>query len=230
VRDLAGDVMQDVGLTDSMSRSSADPTRNGAKVAQKSAIQGSEGTTGEGKLGRAVVWKERVRVLEERDEDEPVVNPKVGNKVGAEDLEEAEVVNCGNDTREPKYDADVGDDDLPILVRGEEGRLWHKVVGASGIPLSTGVGGNVHLPTDKEIGRDSDTCTDGRVAKGFPEFLLHVVRNARAVDILLRWVERGKSYLRASLGHPNLIELHMASRGVVLGMGNAPGVVRNTKS
>lgn len=127
VRDLARDVMQDVRLTDPMSRSSADPTCNGAKVTEKSAIQGSEGTTGEGKLGRAVVGKERVRVLEERDEDEPVVDPKVGNKVGAEDLEEAEVVDCSNDAREPKYNANVGDDDLPILVRGEEGRLGHKV-------------------------------------------------------------------------------------------------------
>lgn len=75
MRDLARNVVQNVGLRDTMSSVGSDPAHETTKVTEEVAIKGGESTTGEGELWCAVVGKQRVGVLEERDQDEPVVDP-----------------------------------------------------------------------------------------------------------------------------------------------------------
>jgi hypothetical protein len=138
VRNLAGDVVKDVSLRDTVGSVCTEPSHDWAKVTKKVAIQGGEGTTGEGKLGSTVMREERVGVLEEGDENEPMVDPKIGDKVGLEDGEESESVDSETNSGEPKEDTDVGDDNLPVVVRGEHHSGGVEVVSAFGVPLLTG--------------------------------------------------------------------------------------------
>lgn len=79
VRNLAGDVVENVSLGDTVSSSGTDPTHDTAEIAKKVTVEGSQSTTGEGELGCTVVGENGVGVLEERDHDEPVVHPAVGS-------------------------------------------------------------------------------------------------------------------------------------------------------
>lgn len=77
VRDLAGDVVSDVGLGDTMGKSLADCAHNPANDAwasHKVTVECAESTTGEGVCGCAVVGEQRIGVLEEGDHDEPATN------------------------------------------------------------------------------------------------------------------------------------------------------------
>ena len=105
-----------------MRRARADPPPEAAEVAEEVAVERGEGAALEGELGRAVVREERVRVLEEGDEDEPVVDPEVGREVEAEDVREAEERDGVPDGDGPEEDADVGEDDLEVLVWLEDRR------------------------------------------------------------------------------------------------------------
>lgn len=73
--DFAADVVQDVGLGDAVCGVGADGPHDGAEVAEEAPVYGAEGAAGERVRGGAVVREEGVGVLEEDDEDEPVVNP-----------------------------------------------------------------------------------------------------------------------------------------------------------
>lgn len=81
MRDLAGDVVNDVGLRDSVGGTGADPAGKLAEEAvatHEVAVKGREGTTGEGEGGGLVMRKSGVGVLEESDQDEPVVDLTAG--------------------------------------------------------------------------------------------------------------------------------------------------------
>ena len=75
MRDLARDMVGNVRLGDAVRREGADPAHERAAVAKQVAVHGREGAAGEGKGTSAVVREERVGVLEEGDENEPVVDP-----------------------------------------------------------------------------------------------------------------------------------------------------------
>ena len=77
VRDLARDVVCDVRLGDAVRRPRAEPAPEAARAAEQIAVDGREGAAGEGEGAGAVVGEERVSVLEEGDEDEPVVDPVI---------------------------------------------------------------------------------------------------------------------------------------------------------
>lgn len=75
VWDLAVDVMENMRLRDTMSNGSTDPTHEASKISKEVAVQGRKRAAREGELTRAVVGKKRVSMLEECDEDKPVVDP-----------------------------------------------------------------------------------------------------------------------------------------------------------
>lgn len=75
VRNLAGDVVENVSLGDTVSGSGTNPTHDAAEIAKEVTVEGSQSATREGELGCAVVGENGVGVLEERDHDEPVVHP-----------------------------------------------------------------------------------------------------------------------------------------------------------
>jgi hypothetical protein len=76
--DLAMDVVRHVGLGDTVGESSRQPSHHRTQISQKVPIVGRQCASGEGELARTVVWEEGIRVLEEGDQDDPVVDPIVG--------------------------------------------------------------------------------------------------------------------------------------------------------
>ena len=86
MRNLARDVVDNVRLRDTMCRERAEPGTDGTKVAKEGTVERRERTTRERELGCAVVWEEGVGVLEEGDEDQPVVRPEVRDEVDTNHL------------------------------------------------------------------------------------------------------------------------------------------------
>lgn len=68
-------MMEDVGFRDTIGSMSTNPTHDVAAVSKKVAVKGGKGSAGESKLGSAIVGKKRVGMLEEGDQNEPVVDP-----------------------------------------------------------------------------------------------------------------------------------------------------------
>lgn len=60
--------------------------------------------------------KSRVGVLQERDQDEPVVNPEVWHQIGPEDVQETEGLDGEGDTCEPDDNTNIGPDDGSVLM------------------------------------------------------------------------------------------------------------------
>ena len=75
VRDLAVDVVEDVSLRDAVGGGGTDPAHDAAEVTEEVAVKSGQGSTGEGELGGTVVGQQGVGVLQESDQDEPVVDP-----------------------------------------------------------------------------------------------------------------------------------------------------------
>ena len=59
-------------------------------------------------------------MLEECDKYKPMVDPKVGHKVDAEHFSKTTSHRPSNNPCKPKKNANIGDDDLIILVRRKE--------------------------------------------------------------------------------------------------------------
>jgi hypothetical protein len=68
-------MMQYMGFGDAIRSMGANPTHNRAAVAQQVTIQGSKGTPGESEFRGTIMRKDRISVLQERDEHQPVVHP-----------------------------------------------------------------------------------------------------------------------------------------------------------
>lgn len=64
-----------MSLRNAVGSVSTNPSHNTATVTEEVTIEGGKSTSGEGKLGGTVMGKERVGVLEEGDQDKPMVNP-----------------------------------------------------------------------------------------------------------------------------------------------------------
>ena len=75
VGDLAVDVVEDVSLRDAVGGGGTDPAHEAAKVTEEVAVKSGQSTTGEGELGGTVVGQQGVGVLQESDQDEPMVDP-----------------------------------------------------------------------------------------------------------------------------------------------------------
>jgi len=60
-----------------MGESSRQPSHHRTQIPQKAPIVRRQRASREGKLVRTVVWEEGIRVLEEGDQDDPVVDPTV---------------------------------------------------------------------------------------------------------------------------------------------------------
>jgi len=75
VRDLAVDVVGNVSFRDAMRAGGSDPGHDRSKVTKEVTVISRQGTTGESELPWAIVREEGVGMLQESDQDEPVVNP-----------------------------------------------------------------------------------------------------------------------------------------------------------
>jgi len=130
MRDLAVDMVGDVGLRDTVRARGSDPGHDRSKVTKEVTIVSRQGTTGESELARTIMREEGVGVLQESDQHEPVVDPEIRNEVGAEDLEESKPVDRVAQSSSPEEDANVRNDDLAPLVGREHCSARFEVVGA----------------------------------------------------------------------------------------------------
>ena len=73
--DLAVDMMRYMRLRDPMGECGCQPSHDRTRVSQKISIERCQCTSWKGKLARTVVWKEGISMLEECDQDNPVVYP-----------------------------------------------------------------------------------------------------------------------------------------------------------
>ena len=63
VRNSARNVVQNVGLSDSMCRHSSEPAHDRSQVTKHRAVESRESTSGEGELGSAVMREQGIGVL-----------------------------------------------------------------------------------------------------------------------------------------------------------------------
>jgi hypothetical protein len=77
MRNLAGKVMQDVGLRYTVSGVRANPSHNATTVTEEVAVQSGKGSAGKSELRGTVMRKEGVGVLQEGDQHKPMIDPKV---------------------------------------------------------------------------------------------------------------------------------------------------------
>lgn len=64
-----------VGLGDPVRKSSRQPCHHRTQVSQKTSVVRRQCASWKGELARAIVWEEGVGVLEEGDQDDPVIDP-----------------------------------------------------------------------------------------------------------------------------------------------------------
>jgi hypothetical protein len=75
MRDLAVDVVGDVGLRDTVRAGGSDPRHSRSKVTKEVTVISRQSATGESELSRTIMREEGVGMLQESDQHEPVVNP-----------------------------------------------------------------------------------------------------------------------------------------------------------
>lgn len=234
VGDLAADVVGDVSLGDTVSGGGADPSGNladDARSAHEFTIEGRESTTGEGEGGGLVVRKSRVGVLEEGDEDEPVVDPEVRKEVNAEDVQETESHEGVSETSHPDDNANVGDDDVGVLVGSEQRGLGREVVREAGVgALASSVPDEVERPSEEELASQPNDGHDGSIVKSLREDFLQVKRDLGSFQVLLLGIQSRQAALLAGLGDEDLVASEVRSLSMVLGVCDPPRMIRNAES
>lgn len=113
---LAADMVKNMRFGNTMCRESTKPCTDRAKIAEQVTIVGRQSTSYESELGRTVMRKERVGMLEESDQNEPVVYPQIGNEINSEHLSESTRVRPVRKPSYPKEEADIGNQNLEKLV------------------------------------------------------------------------------------------------------------------
>ena len=132
-------------------------------------IDGAESTTDEVEAFFGIVGNAKIVVLHEGDVDEPSVGPEVRSTVVAEDVEEASLLDGNTDDGEDDDEANVGDNDTPLVVLAEERRARVEVVGGTVVCLRSDVEGEVSRPSTDEHAEELEQRDDGRFGNGFLE-------------------------------------------------------------
>lgn len=132
--------MEDVSLRDAVSDNTTEPSEEWTGTTEKRAVESGECATLEIECGAAVVREVGISVLEEGDQDEPVVDPEVREAVDADHLQETASHRPVNKSADPEENTNITDDDLAVLVRSENGRRRLEVVGPLGVFLTSSIG------------------------------------------------------------------------------------------
>jgi len=75
VRDFARNMVQDVSLRNTVGSMCAKPPHKGTQITEEVTVQGGKSATRKGKLRGTIMREKRVGVLQEGDQDKPVVDP-----------------------------------------------------------------------------------------------------------------------------------------------------------
>lgn len=189
--------------------------------AHEVAVHRAEGAALEVPLVGRVVRQRRVGVLEVGDHDEPVVDAEVRDEVVLDDAGEATVeVAEEGDERDHADEESVREENLGAVALVEDERRRLEVVGPRRVPqLTGGVAEEVRGPTEELLDEEPVQAVDRRVLEELVEF--NVGRDAELL------AGRGGLVVRGGTGDKDLVAGHVAGRGVVLGVRDAPRVVRD---
>jgi hypothetical protein len=113
-------MMQHMCLRNPMCRMPTQPSHDAPQVAQQIPIKCTQCPPRKRERVRLVMRDERVRVLEEGNEDEPVIDPDVRGEVDFKRGEEPKVRDRETDEEEPEEDAKIRPEDLGALVGFED--------------------------------------------------------------------------------------------------------------
>lgn len=238
VRDLARDVVGNVGLSDTVEEVRA----NGSEPV---AVNGAERATRESPGLGLVVRKGRVGVLEVSDHDEPVVAPEVGDDVVTEDVRKATLGEHapGGESAESSSDTNVRDDDLVAVTLVKDDGIGVEVVGELGVvELTRSVAEEVQRPAEELLNEDVGQVVEGSILENLGKPLAPGLLNLRGTDLLLDGVfivgvvsrfgsglKGETATLLTGTGNEDLVTGQVTGGGVVAGVRDSPRVVRNEK-
>lgn len=151
--DLRRYVVKDVSLRNSVCEDATEPAEKRTGTTEKRAVEGGERTTLEVECRAAIVREVGVGVLEEGDQNQPVVDPEVRNTIDAGHLQEPTGDRPVDKSTNPEEDTYVTDDDLVVLVDSENDRRRPEVVGHLGVVvLARSIHEKVHRPSAGLLG------------------------------------------------------------------------------
>jgi len=156
-----------VRLRNSVRQDPTEPAEEWTGATEKRAVEGGERTTLEIECGAAVVREVGVSVLEEGDQNEPVVDPEVRDTVDAGHLQEPTGHRPVDKSTNPEENTDVTDDDLVVLVGSKNDRRRLEVVGHLGVvALTRSIPDKIHWPSE-ELGWRARVSTPKSICPTF---------------------------------------------------------------
>jgi len=189
--DLRRYVVEDVSLRNSVCEDATEPAEEWTSATEKRAVEGGERTTLEVECGAAVVREVGVSVLEEGDQNEPVVDPEVRDTVDAGHLQEPTGHRPVDKSTNPEENTDVTDDDLVVLVGSENHRGRPEVVGRLGVVgLASTIPDKIHRPSEEQSQSAHDGSADWGISERVPHLRHDLFRDMFARDVLSGGVER----------------------------------------
>lgn len=145
VGNLAGNMVKDMSLWDTMGSVGANPAHDTAKIAENVTVERSKSTTGKCELWGTVMGKDRICVLKEGNQDEPVVYPRVKfelvgcvrmqiedapeirDDINSENLPNTKTRSHRRNYSEPEDDTSIGPNNLPVLMGFEHDSIRIKI-------------------------------------------------------------------------------------------------------
>lgn len=159
-------------------------------------------------------------MLEERYEYEPVVDEEVGDSVVFDEGGDSLIISESRKSCEDNGESGIGEEDLVAVSSVEEERSRVVVISPRRVmSLSRSIHNQVGGPSEELLNDEIVESVDGSVF----EKLLQIV----SVDLDGLSLGFGSNFLGRSRGNEDFFSSHVSGRGVVLGVGDSPRVVRN---
>lgn len=166
-------------------------------------------------------------MLEEGDQDEPVVDPEVRDTIDDGNFGKATFVAPESESTDHGDKSGVGKDNVPELALLEDDRRWRKVVGTLGVAqLATGVLEEVQRPSKDLVEEEVPERDNRRLVDGFSEIGLTLLRDVDTGNLGL-FDDLGETKLFSGSWDKDLVSGEVTGSGVVLTVGDTPAVERD---
>ena len=96
--------------------------------------------------------------------------------------------------------------------------------------LAGGIANDVHWPSQQELSDTIGCCADWRVTDGFPHLSHDFVRYIDSERVVGGGVQWGQAELGTGLWDEDLVKVHVTCAGMMPGVADSPGVVRDAKT
>jgi hypothetical protein len=148
MRDFRTEVMQHMRLRNSVSQGAPKPPKKGASTTKQASIHSRKRATLEVERSRTVVWDQWIGVLEQGDQNDPVVDPKIREEVDTRHLPKATSGRPVGEDTEPEKNSNIADDNLGALMSSKYYGPWVEVVSICWIAaLSSSIEEEICRPT-----------------------------------------------------------------------------------